>query len=253
MAGHRLRNQRLDRALAAGALLLGLTLSACSAASPSATSSVAQSATASAAASVSPTPAASSSPQIAVSGEHACALPGDGTVKCWGLNYFGELGDGTRTASSVPAGDTLPLVTVTVIAAAGSSTPLTGVTAIAAGLRHTCAVLTDTTVKCWGWNVAGQLGNGARINSLDPVDVSGLTSGVTAITASKNYACALTGAGAVKCWGVSPSLETGRSGSASDTTLNQNRGPGGSHDAFRRDKAPQVEVSDVIRRAILTP
>jgi len=91
-----------------------------------------------------------------------------------------------------------------------------GVTAIAAGTYNTCVLTTSGGVKCWGWNVAGQLGNGARINSLDPVDVSGLTSGVTAITASKNYACALTGAGAVKCWGVSPSLETGRSGSASD-------------------------------------
>ena len=234
MAGHRLRSQRLDRALAAGALVLALTLSACSAASPSATSSVVQSATASAAASVSPTPAANSSPQIAVSGEHACALPGDGTVKCWGLNYFGELGDGTRTPSSVPAGDTLPLVTVTVIAAAGSSTPLTGVTAIAAGLRHTCAVLTDTTVKCWGWNSTiheptaitgsgGQLGDGTVVDRLAPVTVitaagsSDPLTGVRALAAGWFHTCALMVDTTVKCWGTNKEGQLGDD-NTTDTT-----------------------------------
>ncbi|MDP9318511.1 MAG: hypothetical protein M3O94_05440, partial [Actinomycetota bacterium] len=174
-------------------------------------------------------------PQIAVSGEHACALPDDGTVKCWGLNYYGELGDGTRTPSSVPTGDTLPLVMVTVIAGPGSTTPLTGVTAIAAGLRHTCAVLADSTVKCWGWNSTtppaptaitssgGQLGDGTVIDRLAPVNViasagsSEPLSGVRALAAGWLHTCALMVDTTVKCWGENKEGQLG-DGTTTDTT-----------------------------------
>ena len=122
---------------------------------------------------------------IAVGGSHACALPGDSTVKCWGsLNWYGELGDGTKWDPTTPGdiGDNV-LPPVTVIAEAGSTAPLSGVTAIAAGLRHTCAVLTTGTVKCWGKNSSieddpfalsgsgGQLGDGTTIDRLAPVTV----------------------------------------------------------------------------------
>jgi alpha-tubulin suppressor-like RCC1 family protein len=169
-----------------------------------------------------------------VSGEHACALPGDGTVRCWGFNYYGELGDGTKTASSVPASDTLPLVAVTVIAGPGSSTPLTDVRAIAAGLRHTCAVLADSTVKCWGWNSTihgptaitgsgGQVGDGTVIDRLAPVTViagAGSTdplSGVRALTAGWFHTCALMLDTTVKCWGTNKEGQLG-DGSTTDTT-----------------------------------
>ena len=125
---------------------------------------------------------------------HACALNSAGGVKCWGLNQFGELGSGSTTNSSTP---------VAVNGLAG------GVSAIAAGTNNTCVLTTAGGVKCWGYNVAGQLGNGARTNSLTPVDVSGLTSGVTAITAGYDYACALTSGGGVKCWGNNPSGQLG--------------------------------------------
>jgi hypothetical protein len=220
--------------LAGGALALVLALSACSTASPSATSSVRASASPEVSASASASPAGNPSPQIAVSGEHACALPGDGTVKCWGANDNGSLGDGNRTASSVPAGDTLPLVPVTVIAAPGSSTPLAGVTAIAAGLRHTCAVLTDTTVKCWGWNSTiheptaitgsgGQLGDGTVVDRLAPVTViaaagrSEPLSGVQAVTAGWFHTCALMVDTTVKCWGTNKEGQLG-DGTTTDTT-----------------------------------
>jgi alpha-tubulin suppressor-like RCC1 family protein len=170
-----------------------------------------------------------------VSGEHACALPGDGTVRCWGFNYYGELGDGTKTPSSVPPGDTLPLVTVTVITAAGSSTPLTGVTTIAAGLRHTCAVLTDSTVRCWGWNSTihaptgspiagsgGQVGDGTVIDRLAPVTViasAGSTeplTGAQALAAGWLHTCALMIDTTVKCWGTNTDGELGE-GTTTDT------------------------------------
>jgi alpha-tubulin suppressor-like RCC1 family protein len=155
-------------------------------------------------------------------------------VRCWGFNYFGELGDGTKTASSVPAPDTLPLVAVTVIAGPGSSTPLKGVTAITAGLRHTCAVLADSTVKCWGWNSTiheptavtgsgGQLGDGTVIDRLAPVTViaaAGSTdplSGVQALAAGWFHTCALMVDTTVKCWGTNKEGQLG-DGTTTDTT-----------------------------------
>ena len=73
---------------------------------------------------------------------HTCALLSDGTVKCWGPNDRGQLGNGTNEFSSTP---------VTVSGTDGIGF-LIGATAIAAGFNHTCALLSDGTVRCWGWN-----------------------------------------------------------------------------------------------------
>ena len=125
--------------------------------------------------------------QVAAGGGHSCALLTNTTVKCWGGNIYGQLGNALNTFSW-----TTP-VTVTGI---------TSATAITAGYYHSCALLADTTVKCWGNNLGGQLGNGTNIDSNTAVTVTGIT-GATAITAGYYHSCALLADTTVKCWGSS--------------------------------------------------
>jgi titin len=140
---------------------------------------------------------------ITAGGNHSCAVLRDQTVRCWGLNSSGQLGNGSTTSSSVP------------VVVSG----LSNVVSISAGSAHSCAVLADGTARCWGFNSSGQLGNGVSglaTSSSVPVVVSGL-SNVVSISAGDGYSCAVVGDGTARCWGrnVSGALGDGSTTSSS--------------------------------------
>jgi len=117
---------------------------------------------------------------------HACALMVDGTVRCWGANDSGQLGDGTTE-------DRLDPVVVP---------GLSGVVDIATGLRHTCAALSAGSVMCWGGNGHHQLGGIDVAGSSRPTAVPGLQGQVaSSIDTRMNRTCGVFSGGALRCWG----------------------------------------------------
>ena len=155
--------------------------------------------------------------------EHTCALMTTGKVKCWGMNLYGQLGDGSKTDQYYPTDVTIPLGKVvsiyldqnysTAITAEGAikcwgqcPNDLNDISgnfvAVAPANDHVCALTSSGGVKCWGSNLYGNLGGSigeSYTNSI--VDVLGLTSGVVEITSGWWHTCALTSSGQVKCWG----------------------------------------------------
>jgi alpha-tubulin suppressor-like RCC1 family protein len=189
--------------------------------------------------------------QVAFGIDHACAILNDDSVSCWGSNIFGQIGQSSLTTSnsSIPIpvtgvsakalalGDTHTCVItltgavqcwgsnskgqlgVAVSSIADSSSPLTisGLTAktIKSGFDHICAIADNDTVKCWGDNQYGQLGNASNADSFSPVGASGLT-GVSSLATGAYHSCAAT-ATAVSCWGHN---NAGQLGSNASTDMN---------------------------------
>ena len=117
-----------------------------------------------------------------------CAVLDDDSLKCWGYNEDGQLGVNDQTDRYVPTAVDLG----------------TGRTAksVSVGGHHTCAVLDDDTVKCWGYNNNGELGVGDSTNRLVPTAVD-LGTGRTAksVSAGSGHTCAVLDDDSLKCWG----------------------------------------------------
>lgn len=130
--------------------------------------------------------------------DHTCALLASGDVRCWGLGTSGRLGYGNTTTLGDDAGETP--------AALGNVDVGGTVVQIAAGGSHTCALLDDGAVRCWGLNGVGQLGYGNITavgdtelpSSVGPVDLGGAA---VQIVAGAEHTCALLEGGSVRCWG----------------------------------------------------
>lgn len=104
--------------------------------------------------------AAISTAEVVTTGDdHSCAVLADGGVKCWGYNYHGNLGDGSRSDSNTP---------VAVITATGD---LAGAITGASGNHHNCVILGDGTLRCWGRNSDGQLGDGSTTRRTSAVEI----------------------------------------------------------------------------------
>ncbi len=140
---------------------------------------------------------------LSAGGNHGLAIRANGSVWAWGLNQYGQIGNGSAGAIGV-------------------STPvkvnvLSGVfTAVSAGFSHSLALKSDGTVWAWGYNAYGQVGNGGSASPVtNPVQVTGLT-GVTAISAGGVHSMALRNDGSIWVWGSNLAGQIGN-GSAGPT------------------------------------
>ena len=154
--------------------------------------------------------------QVVAGYSHTCALRSGGDVYCWGDNSLGQLGVGSTTSSQAPAQVT------------GLPSPAVQLTV---GSNHTCALLNDYSVYCWGLGTAGQLGVGSVIASDESDDcnpASGAvnvtfckktpasitfpsTATVVSISAGEFHTCAMSIEGTSYCWGDNSSGQLGTS------------------------------------------
>lgn len=152
---------------------------------------------------------------VVTGGFHACALISDSSVRCWGFNGSGQLGDDTTTQRATATRvqvDTDPDVDV----------PLTGVVALAAGESHTCARLTGDAVRCWGANGSGQLGDGTTTTRHRPTAVPGFDGSTSVkdaklLTAGDFHTCVTRGDGGMSCWGSDSSGQLGNGAPLADS------------------------------------
>jgi alpha-tubulin suppressor-like RCC1 family protein len=139
-------------------------------------------------------------PFVAAGYDHSCAITVGGPTLCWGLNEYGQVGDGTTADRSSPA-----------TVAGGHA-----FAAITAGLRHTCALDTSGAAWCWGDNTYGELGDGTQTRSDTPVAVAGGLQ-FAYLKAGELSACGVTPAGVAYCWGDN---EYGQLGDGTTTSSN---------------------------------
>jgi alpha-tubulin suppressor-like RCC1 family protein len=132
---------------------------------------------------------------VAVGQYHTCALKPSGNIMCWGRNSDGQLGNGTGHFE--PSQPPVQVKNVT------------NAVAIVAGGYHTCALIGDGTVQCWGNNDKGQLGINSNVKSDTPATVHVINQ-IVAITAGGYHTCAIRASGyEVFCWGYNSNGQLG--------------------------------------------
>jgi alpha-tubulin suppressor-like RCC1 family protein len=146
--------------------------------------------------------------QLAVGADHVCVRRAAGAIACWGERYYGQLGIGGT------ADETLD------VAPPGADTRLAGpVATLAAGVSHTCALLADGQVLCFGRNHRGQVGIASAEEEVrTPSVVQGLAGTVRSIWSgsSAHHTCAVLASGAVACWGANGDGQLGDGASGRD-------------------------------------
>ncbi len=116
---------------------------------------------------------------------YSCAVLDSGSIRCWGANRYGELGDGTTTSSYVPV----------------DVTGITNASAVSVDAYHVCALSKDGTIQCWGYNASfGQRADGTAARSYVPVPIPGIEN-AKAIAVGDLHTCAILSGGNIQCWG----------------------------------------------------
>ena len=160
---------------------------------------------------------------VSAGGSHACAVLDSGRVRCWGFGLDGELGYGS---TNDVGDDETPGSVAAVDLGAGRKA-----IAISAGESHTCAVLDNGRVRCWGSGADGELGYG-NTDTIGDDETPGSASYVDlgagrraiAISAGAHHTCALLDGGAVRCWGAA---NAGQLGYGNKDTIGDDETPGG--------------------------
>jgi alpha-tubulin suppressor-like RCC1 family protein len=137
---------------------------------------------------------------IVAGGNHTCAITTTNKVRCWGYNGHGQLGLGTTTN----VGDTQKPSAVADVNL-GGGVPLQ----ISLGGNHTCALLDNGFLRCWGYNGSGQLGYGNYTTRTTPGNDLAPGSKVLQVTTGSDHTCALLNTGTVKCWGYNGYAQLG--------------------------------------------
>lgn len=143
---------------------------------------------------------------ISAKGDSACAVNNAGIVYCWGFNMFGEIGDGSANFTIRPPSQVLNV---------------SNVQKVAVGIKHACAILADKTVRCWGWNYSGQLGDGTYINhatssSVVKTDEGQVLNNIERIAAGNHSTCAVNSSYQTYCWGTNADKKLGLIGSTAN-------------------------------------
>ncbi|MHB1297821.1 MAG: RCC1 domain-containing protein [Gemmatimonadaceae bacterium] len=136
----------------------------------------------------------------------SCGLTADGDAYCWGVNDYGQLGDGEPPEPGKHS--------------AAPSRVVGGLRFASLGVGGTaCGVTHDALAYCWGWNPYGQLGDGTTVNSSSPVRVAGNLRWAS-LSVGNAHSCGLTTDGAAYCWGSNVRGQFGN-GSTEDASTPQ--------------------------------
>lgn len=132
--------------------------------------------------------------QFSISADHTCAITTAGILKCWGSNYYNECGPGANVQIKTPH----------VLDSESTYAQ------ISAGQGYSCGITSLGALKCWGHNGNGQLGDGTIESRESPVIISGgLKYSKVATSKYGATTCAITTAGALKCWGKNYAAQVG--------------------------------------------
>ena len=157
--------------------------------------------------------------KVSIGADHTCVLTATNNVKCWGRNSFGQTGLGTTNSTGDSSGETPNLLSAVNLGTGRSAKD------ICTGYYHTCAILDNDQVKCWGRNYQGELGHGNSTQNIgdasaemgDNLPLTDLGSGRTAkkLACMSESTCAILDNDEVRCWGDNSEGQLGI-GSTSD-------------------------------------